>query len=82
MAGHVPRRLLKQPDIDKCLLAGTTLWKWDEVCVCVCVWCVGGQVDNHDYSGYLWPKSSNCFVSNSLSNAKLIERSRLAIGAK
>ncbi len=31
MAGHVPRRLLKQPDIDKCLLGGTTLWKWEDV---------------------------------------------------
>lgn len=45
MAGHVPRRLLKQPEVDECLLSGTKLWKWEEVCVCVwvCEWVCEGE---------------------------------------
>lgn len=31
MAGHVVKRVLKQPEVDKTLLQGTALWKWDEV---------------------------------------------------
>ena len=31
MAGNVPKRILKQPEVDKCLLGGTRLWKFEEV---------------------------------------------------
>ena len=31
MAGNVPKRVLKQPEVDKCLLGGTRLWKFEEV---------------------------------------------------
>ena len=31
MAGHVEKRHLKLPDVDKLLLEGCVLWKWDEV---------------------------------------------------
>ena len=50
MAGNVPKRVLRQPEVDKCLIAGTRLWKFEEVmkcriidclcllaCMCVCV---------------------------------------------
>ena len=31
MAGHVPKRVLKLPEVDKILLEGTSLYKWEEV---------------------------------------------------
>ena len=31
MAGHVPKRVLRQPEVDKILLEGTTLYRWEEV---------------------------------------------------
>ena len=31
MAGHVPKRVLRQPEVDKILLEGTTLHRWEEV---------------------------------------------------
>ena len=31
MAGNIPKRVLKQPEVDKCLLGGTRLWKFEEV---------------------------------------------------
>ena len=31
MAGHVPKRHLKLPEVDKLLLGGCVLWKWDDV---------------------------------------------------
>lgn len=31
MAGNVPKRVLKHPEVDKCLLGGTRLWKFEEV---------------------------------------------------
>ena len=44
MAGNVPKRVLKQSEVDKCLLGGTRLWKFEEVrimytmyCMCVCI---------------------------------------------
>ena len=74
MAGHVPRRLLKQPDIDKCLLDGTKLWKWDEVCVSVCV-CVGGwAVDHNFFATFGQSPVAALFYMSSL-NAKLIKSS-------
>ena len=30
MAGHVPKRILKQPEVDK-LLNGCVLWRWEDV---------------------------------------------------
>lgn len=30
MAGHVPKRVLKKPQVDDVLLKGTMIWKWDE----------------------------------------------------
>ena len=31
MAGHVPKRVLRQPEVDKILLEGTSLHRWEEV---------------------------------------------------
>ena len=31
MAGHVEKRHLKLPEVDKLLLDGCVLWKWEDV---------------------------------------------------
>ena len=31
MAGHVTKRHLKLPEVDKLLLEGCVLWKWEDV---------------------------------------------------
>ena len=31
MAGNVPKRVLKLPEVHKCLTEGTRLWKFEEV---------------------------------------------------
>lgn len=35
MACYVPKRHLKPPEVEKLLLDGCVLWKWDEVSQCM-----------------------------------------------
>ena len=45
MAGHVTKRHLKLPEVDKLLLEGCVLWKWEDVSPS----CSSGCVPNSRY---------------------------------